>query len=133
MPANKPNVAARAQLTHAVVEAVNRTAEDLRRGQRVDTRLLSDQDSVVDRNRAATADAVSLASVEELVSELDGLRTAMQTRAVIEQAKGMLMLRHRCDQDAAFFILVRASQQMQIKLRDVAQHVVEWGSGYSAN
>ena len=94
---------------------------------------LSDQDSVVDRPSEATDEAGGRASLDELMSELDGLRTAMQTRAVIEQAKGMLMLRHRCDQDAAFFILVRASQQMQIKLRDVAQHVVEWGSGYSAN
>jgi transcriptional regulator with GAF, ATPase, and Fis domain len=56
------------------------------------------------------------------------LREAMQSRAMIEQAKGMIMLRDRCDAEAAFRTLVRASQHSNTKLRDVAQLVVQWGT-----
>lgn len=67
-----------------------------------------------------------------LEGELTGLQTAMRTRAVIEQAKGMVMLRDHCGEQQAFQTLVRASQNTHLKLRDVAQRVVEWGSGGSA-
>jgi GAF domain-containing protein len=49
---------------------------------------------------------------------------AMQSRAVIEQAKGILMAQRRCDADAAFDILVELSQHSHRKLRDVAHTLV---------
>jgi GAF domain-containing protein len=52
------------------------------------------------------------------------LGEAMKSRAVIEQAKGMLMAAQRCDEDAAFELLVRASQRENRKLRDVAAGIV---------
>ena len=52
------------------------------------------------------------------------LATAMQSRAVIEQAKGILMGIQRCSADAAFQILVRASQRENRKLREIAEDVV---------
>jgi GAF domain-containing protein len=52
------------------------------------------------------------------------LATAMQSRAVIEQAKGILMGAQRCSSDEAFKILVRASQRENRKLRDIAQDLV---------
>ena len=52
------------------------------------------------------------------------LATAMQSRAVIEQAKGILMGAQRCSADEAFQILVRASQRENRKLREVAEDVV---------
>jgi GAF domain-containing protein len=52
------------------------------------------------------------------------LATAMQSRAVIEQAKGILMGVQRCSADEAFEILVRASQRENRKLRDIAQDLV---------
>ncbi len=52
------------------------------------------------------------------------LRTAMQSRAVIEQAKGMLMATQRCSADEAFQILVRASQRENRKLREMADELV---------
>lgn len=52
------------------------------------------------------------------------LATAMQSRAVIEQAKGMLMGAQRCTADEAFQILVRASQRENRKLREVAEEIV---------
>ena len=50
---------------------------------------------------------------------------AMRSRAVIEQAKGMLMAEERMDADAAFRELTRLSQHVNVKLRDVAQRIVE--------
>ena len=52
------------------------------------------------------------------------LATAMQSRAVIEQAKGILMGAQRCSADEAFQILVRASQRENRKLREIAEDIV---------
>lgn len=52
------------------------------------------------------------------------LSAAMQSRAVIEQAKGILMGAQRCSADEAFQILVRASQRENRKLRAIAEGVV---------
>lgn len=52
------------------------------------------------------------------------LSEAMQNRAVIEQAKGMLMAAEGLTEDEAFDALVRASQRENVKLRDVAARIV---------
>jgi GAF domain-containing protein len=52
------------------------------------------------------------------------MRTAMQSRAVIEQAKGVIMATSGCDADAAFQSLVDQSQYENRKLRDVAEELV---------
>ena len=59
----------------------------------------------------------------------DQLQTAMQSRAVIEQAKGILMGERRCSADEAFDVLVRLSQETNRKLRDVAQVLVDRAGG----
>lgn len=66
--------------------------------------------------------------VSELERELDGLRTAMRSRAVIEQAKGMIMLRERCDAETAFSRLVQVSQHSHRKLHDIAVLIVGWSA-----
>ena len=53
------------------------------------------------------------------------LHAAMQSRAVIEQAKGILMGARRCNAEEAFDILVKLSQETNRKLRDVAQALVD--------
>jgi GAF domain-containing protein len=53
------------------------------------------------------------------------LQQAMQSRAVIEQAKGVLMGQRRCTAQQAFDLLVRLSQDTNRKLRDVAQALVD--------
>lgn len=58
------------------------------------------------------------------VDQEQGLRTAFEGRDVIGQAKGILMQRHRISADHAFAMLVSASQDTNIKLREVAEHVV---------
>ena len=57
------------------------------------------------------------------------LQTAMRSRAVIEQAKGVLMGQRRCTSQEAFDVLVQRSQHTNRKLRDVAQAVVEQATG----
>ena len=52
------------------------------------------------------------------------LATAMQSRAVIEQAKGILMGAQNCTADEAFQVLVRASQRENRKLREIAEDLV---------
>jgi GAF domain-containing protein len=53
------------------------------------------------------------------------LGQAMQFRAVIEQAKGVLMATGGRNADEAFQLLVRASQRENRKLRDIALELVE--------
>ena len=52
------------------------------------------------------------------------LQTAMQSRADIEQAKGILMASRRCSAEEAFNRLVVLSQKTNRKLRDVAETLV---------
>ncbi|MBP1822531.1 ANTAR domain-containing protein [Mycobacterium sp. OAE908] len=63
---------------------------------------------------------------EELQRELgDKLDVIVADRAVIEQAKGMLMAVYNVDANAAFDILRWRSQELNIKLHHVARGVVE--------
>lgn len=50
---------------------------------------------------------------------------AMQSRAVIEQAKGMIMAEKHVSADEAFDQLAKLSQRANVKLRDVAARLVE--------
>ena len=56
------------------------------------------------------------------------LRIAMKSRAVIEQAKGILMERYKITDDRAFTVLTRTSQESNIKLRELADQLVRTGS-----
>lgn len=49
------------------------------------------------------------------------LREALESRAEIEQAKGVLMATRRCSAEQAFEVLVELSQRSNRKLRDVAR------------
>jgi len=53
------------------------------------------------------------------------LETALTSRAVIDQAKGILMLRHGYTADEAFEWLSRESQHTNVKLQKVASDLVE--------
>ncbi len=58
------------------------------------------------------------------VEQVAQMQQAMASRAVIEQAKGVLMQAHGVDEDEAFALLRRASSHSNRKLRDVAHTVV---------
>ena len=55
----------------------------------------------------------------------DNLHQALTSRAVIDQAKGMVMARHHCDADEAFARMSALSQRSNLKLRVVAQLLVD--------
>lgn len=65
--------------------------------------------------------AMRLASHTALIEQL---RTSLGSRAVIDQALGIIMAREHCTQDRAFGILRAASQKHNVKLRDIASSVV---------
>nr|WP_083471495.1 ANTAR domain-containing protein [Kibdelosporangium phytohabitans] len=52
------------------------------------------------------------------------LREALTCRAVIDQAKGIIMAAHRFPADEAFAVLVERSQCVNIKLRELATRFV---------
>ena len=66
--------------------------------------------------------------IARTVEELAGMRAAMASRAVIDQAKGILMERRKLTEDQAFTELSLASQNLNIKLRDVADELVRTGA-----
>jgi GAF domain-containing protein len=81
------------------------------------------------RNFAAQA-AIALVNIElyEGATKLnDQLNEAMDSRAVIEQAKGILMGREHCDADQAFELLKAMSQTENVKVREVATLLVGEG------
>jgi GAF domain-containing protein len=74
-----------------------------------------------DQLGVAAANAMAYVEAYELSQQL---QQAMESRAVIEQAKGILMAAQGCDADEAFRILVRASQNQNRKLRAIATEIV---------
>lgn len=75
--------------------------------------------------RTGTRGKQSLAAaVEELHRELEGLRASARLRAVIEQAKGVLVERHGISLDEAFDRLRLLSQEHNVRLAEVAATVV---------
>lgn len=69
----------------------------------------------------AVANAVSFATATELAANM---QRAMESRAVIEQAKGIVMANVGCDAGKAFELLVQQSQHENRKLRDIASELV---------
>ncbi len=67
----------------------------------------------------------NVASYAAARTETAQLREAMASRAVIDQAKGVMMVRERCTANEAFDLLTRISQHQNVKLRDLAQAIVD--------
>ncbi|MER6264857.1 ANTAR domain-containing protein [Streptomyces sp900105245] len=77
---------------------------------------------------ARTASAVARERAEQLELlrlEIEQLRHALDSRPVIDQARGVLMAAHACTPDQAWEILREASQRTNTKLRQVAAAVTE--------
>lgn len=58
-------------------------------------------------------------------STVDHLRAAMETRTTIDLAVGIVMAQNQCSQEEAFGILRGASSNRNVKLRDLAERVVQ--------
>lgn len=70
--------------------------------------------------------ALRMASCEDLN---DQLRSSIASRAVIDQALGVIMATERCPQEKAFALLRTVSQNTNVKLRDLAATIVTSVSG----
>jgi AmiR/NasT family two-component response regulator len=64
---------------------------------------------------------------EQDTAIVEQLRAGLESRTVIGQAQGILMERERITAEAAFAILRTASQNTNVKLRDIAVRVVDTG------
>jgi GAF domain-containing protein len=86
-----------------------------------------------DRAKAAILAALAGTALSAAVNRRDAqarsdnLEQALLSREVIGQAQGILIERERITAEQAFDILRRASQHLNEKLRDIAQHLVDTG------
>jgi GAF domain-containing protein len=79
-----------------------------------------------DEASRALALAVRLAERSEMSAHL---QAALASRAVIDQAMGIIMGQNRCTADEAFEVLRSISQNRNVKLRDIAAEMVTSVSG----
>jgi GAF domain-containing protein len=91
-------------------------------GQSFDDDVVALAEKFGDYAAVAIAHTTLYLSTSQLAEQMSH---AMQSRAAIEQAKGILMGQRRCDADAAFNILVGLSQHSHRKLRDVALILID--------
>jgi GAF domain-containing protein len=77
---------------------------------------------------AAGAVAVALRLAREAQVSSD-LRAALASRAMIDQAVGVIMVQQRCRAGEAFAVLRRASQQRNVKIHAIAASIIEGVSG----
>jgi AmiR/NasT family two-component response regulator len=61
----------------------------------------------------------------KLLEKTRQLETALTSRIVIEQAKGVLRARHGVDMTTAFDVLRRGARSNQMRVHDLAQRVVD--------
>jgi GAF domain-containing protein len=91
------------------------------------TRDAFDEEAITLAQTFAGYAAVALANAhlyETTANLAQHMQSAMETRAVIEQAKGIIMGERRCTADEAFDILTKASQNTNRKVRDIAAALV---------
>jgi len=88
---------------------------------------------VVDRAKGVILSSLASAALgaahlfEDEERRIENLHSALSSREIIGQAQGILMERERIPADQAFDVLRRASQYLNVKLREVAQTLVDTG------
>ncbi|MEU1711198.1 ANTAR domain-containing protein [Streptomyces sp. NPDC005706] len=65
--------------------------------------------------------------IVELEAEVDQLKEAVVSHAVVDQAIGMMVALGRVTPDQGWQVLKDVSQHTNIKLRNVAELIVIWG------
>ena len=81
-------------------------------------------------NEVAAFVAIAVGNAEAAArasQDVTNMRRAMESRSVIEQAKGILMERYKITAEQAFTLLTHASQRHNVKLRDVAEELATTG------
>jgi AmiR/NasT family two-component response regulator len=64
-------------------------------------------------------------SAEDRATEIDRLRRALESRDIVGQAKGVLIVAMRCSSEDAFAVLVEQAQREDRKLIEIAAEIVE--------
>jgi GAF domain-containing protein len=78
---------------------------------------------------ATTGSLRSYSRYQQARANAEQLREALTSRAVIDQAKGMLMAMRQIGAEEAFAVLVEQSQRENVKLRDLAERFVTQVTG----
>jgi GAF domain-containing protein len=94
----------------------------------------TDEDEAIGVDLAAAAASIlaNASAYWEVAQLSQQLSEAMRSRAVIEQAKGILMARSpELTADDAFGLLRHASQRENVKLREIAQRIVDRRPSFS--
>lgn len=71
------------------------------------------------------------AEVDRLRDEVHHLHRALESHPAIDQARGMVMALGPLNPSQAWDVLVETSQRTNIKLRDIAEHLVATTDGES--
>ncbi|MFZ1164302.1 PAS and ANTAR domain-containing protein [Mycobacterium sp.] len=85
---------------------------------------VTDADGRIVATRGFYIDVTESFNADLQQSITDELQIIVPHRAVIDQAKGMLMLIYQINADAAFAVLVWRSQELNVKLLNVAEKLV---------
>jgi AmiR/NasT family two-component response regulator len=82
----------------------------------------------VDERDLVPAIRLAVSQFEQLQSlrrEVDDLREALETRKLVERAKGVLMRRLNLTEEEAFNRIQRQARNRQAKMRDIAKAIIE--------
>ncbi|MGX7677784.1 GAF and ANTAR domain-containing protein [Jatrophihabitans sp. DSM 45814] len=85
-------------------------------------------DEAINTATIFAAHASSLVALHDAEGHAANLESALHSNREIGVALGVLMAHHKVRQDEAFSLLRTASQNLHVKLRDVAAEVVETGA-----
>ena len=86
-----------------------------------------DRSALVQFAAYAGAALTNMDALQDARNLAENLQKAMDFRSVIEQAKGILIERHKVTADQAFRLLADASMRTNRKVRDVAENLVLTG------
>lgn len=89
--------------------------------------LLDRAKAIILASHASTALDTAQTRAHDSDATDPNFHAALASRGIIGQAQGILMERERITAEQAFNVLRRASQDLNVKLRDVAQRLVDTG------
>jgi GAF domain-containing protein len=97
-------------------------------GRRADAFTDGDRSALAEFAAYAAAVLTNMDALEDARELAANLQKAMEFRAVIDQAKGILMERYKLTADQAFRLLADASMQRNRKVRELAEKLVLTGA-----
>jgi regulator of replication initiation timing len=115
---NRSSLQARLRMSEALLTAMGESLSSVQR-------LLTETRAEIAAIRQEEEDSPLEEERRALRREVDQLREALASRAVIERAKGILMHTHAVSEAQSFELLNELSKKQQRKVRDVAAEVAD--------